>query len=429
MSYSRQSKEVWRSLMKVVSKTTVRICRARNLSRNFLEPNQGTSLFTYAISSLDVSKYHAIFYTGGHGTMWDFPNDSILNAAAQKLYANGGVLAAICHGSAGLLNLKNEKNEYLISGKVITGFSNEEEEACELTKVVPYLLEDELKKRGAKYQNKAKFTSLAVSDSRIITGQNPQSSIECARAVVKQLSKTYYGKDEPIVEVIIIVTNHTTLGTTGKKTGWYLPEVAHPYYHFVESGYKVTFASAKGGLAAVDANSVTSYATDEECAQFYGTKCDKDGNLDTVAISALNHKNYHAIVYTGGHGTMWDFPNDKFLQTAAEAIYNNGGIVGSICHGPAGILNLKDGKGVHLVKGKKVTGFSNAEEEEAKLTSIMPFLLEDELTKRGGVYSKAAKLWESHVVSDGRLITGQNPASGRKFGEEVIKAINTQVLK
>jgi len=244
--------------------------------------------------------------------------------------------------------------------------------------------------------------------------------------VVKQLTKKFYGKEHPIVEALIVVTNHTKLGNTDKKTGWYLSEVAQPYYKLHASAYKITFASPKGGLAPVDPNSVS--GADEVSTYFHTKVCDTEGRLDTVAVSALNLSKYHIIVFAGGHGTMWDFPKDQILQKAGETIYNNGGILASICHGVSALINMKTKDNKPLIAGKKLTGFSNKEEAELKLQSEMPFSLEDELIKNGAKFNKA-ECWKCNVVVDGNLITGQNGTSADLMGDEIIKAVNHHILK
>lgn len=145
---------------------------------------------------------------------------------------------------------------------------------------------------------------------------------------------------------------------------------------------------------------------------------------NTLAADSINPDDYDVIYYTGGHGVVWDFPDNKQLQKIAMAIYNHGGIVSSVCHGAAGILNLKTNDGQYLINSKNVTGFSNAEEKEVQLDKLVPYLTEDELVKRGANYSKAANNWESYAISDGRLITGQNPASGKAVAEKVIATLN-----
>jgi len=223
------------------------------------------------------------------------------------------------------------------------------------------------------------------------------------------------------VKVIIMVTNAGKLAS-GKPTGWYLPEVAHPYYIFLDSGCEVIFSSPKGGFAPVDQGSIKNYEKDEICTKFLKEKVDDKGNLDTYAISALNHKDYRAIFYGGGHGTMVDFKDDFVSCNASKAIYENGGVVSAVCHGPAGILNIKLSNGEYLIKGKMVTGFSNDEEIAAQMDKAVPYSLEHELKARGAKYV-IVQNFGCNAVVDGRVITGQNPASSSETAKAVVKAI------
>lgn len=144
---------------------------------------------------------------------------------------------------------------------------------------------------------------------------------------------------------------------------------------------------------------------------------------NTLAADSINPDDYNVIYFTGGHGVIWDFPDNEKLQSIAMSIYNQGGIVSSVCHGAAGILNLKTSDGKYLIDGKKVTGFSNSEEKEVQLDHLVPYLTEDELVKRRASYEKSANNWESFAVADGRLITGQNPASGKAVAQKVIETL------
>jgi len=218
------------------------------------------------------------------------------------------------------------------------------------------------------------------------------------------------------------VTNVSKMPDSNKATGWYLPEVAHPYYVFLENGFEVLLASPKGGFAAVDQNSVKSFEKDDLCVKFLKDKVDDKGNLDTYAISALNHKDYRAIFFSGGHGTMIDFKDDFVSANACKAIYEKGGVVAAVCHGPAALLNVKLSNGEYLVKGKMVTGFSNEEETEAQWDKAIPYSLEHELKSRGAKYV-SVKNFGSNAIVDGRLITGQNPASSTETAKEIVKAI------
>ncbi len=217
-------------------------------------------------------------------------------------------------------------------------------------------------------------------------------------------------------KVLIVVTSHALLGGTGQSTGYYLSEVTHPWAELKERGIDVDIASPKGGHAPLDAKSLK--LEDPINKRFWEDPAIRAKLENTKAISAVNPGDYSAIIFAGGHGTMWDFPEDKDIQRIAAAIYDGGGVVAAVCHGPAALVNVKLSNGRFLVAGRNVAAFSNAEEEAAGLTKVMPFLLESTLIERGARYSKAG-FWEKHVVVDRRLVTGQNPASAAGVGEAV----------
>ena len=220
--------------------------------------------------------------------------------------------------------------------------------------------------------------------------------------------------------ILVVVTNHDQLGTTGKKTGYYLPEVTHPYFKFIEAGYEVVFASPKGGLAPMDPNSKN--LKDPENKKFFEDKSLMERLENTFSLSKINANKFDAIVFAGGHGTMWDFNNSDDLNKVAAKIYEKGGVVAAVCHGPAALLNIKLSNGKYLIKDKAVTGFTNKEEDIAKLSFQMPFMLETELVNRGANFLSTDP-WHEKVVVDGRLITGQNPASASSLGVEVVKIL------
>jgi putative intracellular protease/amidase len=225
----------------------------------------------------------------------------------------------------------------------------------------------------------------------------------------------------PANKVVIVVTSHDRLGDTGKPTGYYLPEVSHPYYALREAGIEVDIASPRGGQAPMDENSRD--RTDPANARMLDTEADRAKLERTLPVAELNPADYRGILFAGGHGTMWDFRGNPDFQRVAGAIYDGGGVVAAVCHGPAALVDLKDGSGEYLVAGKQVTGFSNAEEDAAELTPVMPFLLESMLVERGGRYQKAAGLWQECVVTDGRLVTGQNPASAAGVGRALARLL------
>lgn len=219
-------------------------------------------------------------------------------------------------------------------------------------------------------------------------------------------------------KVVFILTSHEELGNTGEKTGFWIEEFAAPYYLLKDKGVEVTLASPKGGQPPIDPKS------NEPDFQTPATlRFNKDEELqnvmaNTTKLSDISEADYDAIFYPGGHGPLWDLAEDRHSIALIEAFYTNDKPVGAVCHAP---IVLKDAQvnGEPLVKNKKVTGFSNAEEEIMQLTSIVPFLVEDELKNKGGIYSKAGD-WQEYVIEDGNLITGQNPASSELVAEKLL---------
>lgn len=226
--------------------------------------------------------------------------------------------------------------------------------------------------------------------------------------------------------ILLVLTNHAKLGDSGKRTGFFLSEAAHPWEVFSKAGYAVTLASPVGGFAPLDPKSYD--LKDEANAAFWkkaGSGEEKNHTLgvrDTKAIGDLNPADFSAVFFAGGHGTMWDFREDKDLQRFTATIYEDGGAVGAVCHGPAALIDVKLTDGTPLVKGKKVAGFTNAEEEAVGLTKTVPYLLQSELETAGATLVPAENFQENAVL-DGRLATGQNPASARKTAELVVEAL------
>lgn len=224
------------------------------------------------------------------------------------------------------------------------------------------------------------------------------------------------------MSVLLIVTNHEQLGKTGKKTGYYLPEAAHPYYVFVKNGFKVVFASPNGGKSPCDEGSIKAFEKDEECVKFLNDKSIQDQLENTHKISELNPKDFVAAVFVGGHGPVFDIPEHKPTQDFVSAVYENSGVVGAICHGPACLVNIKLSNGEYLVKDKTVCGFTNKEEDLVQLTNEMPFLLETKLIERGAKF-EGAEPWQCNVKVSERLVTGQNPASAGPSAEATVKLL------
>ncbi len=224
------------------------------------------------------------------------------------------------------------------------------------------------------------------------------------------------------MKILIVLTSHSELGNTGKKTGFWIEEFAAPYYVFREAGASIVLASPKGGQPPIDPKS------DEPSSQTPATiRFKADGDLQTLLahtkkITEVSADNFDAIFYPGGHGPLWDLTTDKDSIKLIEDFWKSKKPVAAVCHAPSALLNVMDENGEPLVKGKKVTGFTNTEEEGVKLTDVVPFLLEDELKNKGSLYSKSDD-FVSYVVKDGLLITGQNPASSEEVAQELIKLL------
>jgi putative intracellular protease/amidase len=213
-----------------------------------------------------------------------------------------------------------------------------------------------------------------------------------------------------MMKVLIVITSHDQLGDTGRKTGFWLEELAAPYYVFKDARAEIALASPKGGRPPLDPKS-----NDPEFRTELTMRFEKDGaaegQLDrTMRLDSVQQQDFDTVFYPGGHGPMWDLANDERSARLIESFLAAGKPVATVCHATAALRLVKTPQGRPLVEGKEVTGFTNGEEEAVGLTKVVPFLVEDEMLKRGAVFSKKAN-WAVHVVDDGLLVTGQNPAS------------------
>jgi putative intracellular protease/amidase len=212
------------------------------------------------------------------------------------------------------------------------------------------------------------------------------------------------------MRILMVLTSHDQLGNTGRKTGFWLEEVAAPYYVFKDAGTEITFASPKGGRPPLDPKSnEPEFRTD--LTRRFEKDAAAEAQLDkTVRLESVGQEDFDTVFYPGGHGPMWDLADDKHSIKLIESFLAAGKPIGIVCHSTGALRHVKAPDGKFLVQTKEVTGFTNGEEEAVGLTKIVPFLVEDEMLKLGAVFSKKAN-WEAHVVTDGLLITGQNPHS------------------
>ncbi|WP_168389933.1 type 1 glutamine amidotransferase domain-containing protein [Acinetobacter indicus] len=222
------------------------------------------------------------------------------------------------------------------------------------------------------------------------------------------------------MKILIVLTSHDRLGDTGKQTGFWLEELAAPYYAFVDAGAEVTLASPKGGQPPLDPKSNEPDAQTKATERFKADTAAMQDLAQTRKLSEVSIADFDAVFYPGGHGPLWDLAEDPDSISLIEQTLQANKPVALVCHAPGVLRHVKAQDGQPLVKGKTVTGFSNAEEDAVGLTNVVPFLVEDMLKEHGGQYSKAED-WQVHVQQDGLLITGQNPASSEATAEALLK--------
>jgi len=208
------------------------------------------------------------------------------------------------------------------------------------------------------------------------------------------------------MEILMVLTSHDQLGNTGRKTGFWLEEFSAPYFVFRDAGVELTLASPKGGQPPIDPKSDLPENQTASMTRFKQDEVAKKALSQTARLADMRAENFDTVFYSGGHGPLWDLAESPISIALLESFYNSGKPIALVCHSP-GVLHRVTYQGEPLVKGKRVTGFSNSEEEEVQLTNVVPFLVEDELKRLGGLYEKASN-WQSFVVVDGHLITGQN---------------------
>ncbi len=236
--------------------------------------------------------------------------------------------------------------------------------------------------------------------------------------VAKAVKHVIEEKRKKDKKILFVVSSHGELGHTGERTGYYLSEVAHPWKVLTCAGYEIDFVSPRGGMPPVDGFQLL----DPVNRKFWNSQKYQKKLIDSLSPEEVNPDEYSAIFYAGGHGAMWDFPPNTVLADIARRIYEAGGVVAAVCHGPAGLLNVKLSDGKHLIEGKKVSGFTNEEEELVKRTAVVPFLLEDELKNRCALYEKGIPM-VPYVVVDSRIVTGQNPLSAKRVGKKILEEL------
>ncbi len=225
------------------------------------------------------------------------------------------------------------------------------------------------------------------------------------------------------MKILMVLTSHDKLGNTGKKTGFWLEEFAAPYYTFKDASVTITLASPLGGQPPLDPKSDTPDSQTEDTQRFKADPTVQAALAHTLKLSEVAANDFDAVFYPGGHGPLWDLVEDPASIDLIEFMLAAGKPVALVCHAPGVLRHVKGLDGSPIVRGKAVTGFTNTEEQAAGLTEIVPFLVEDMLVQNGGHYSKVAD-WQPHVVKDGLLITGQNPASSAPAAKELLEQLS-----
>lgn len=226
-------------------------------------------------------------------------------------------------------------------------------------------------------------------------------------------------------KVLVVLPSHDQLGNTGQKTGFWLEEFTDPYYKFIDSGYEVTIASPQGGKPPVDPKSIQKENQSESTQRFEKDKSAQAKLENTLVLSQVSASDYDTLFLPGGHGPMWDLSSDENMKKIVEDFYSDKKIVSAVCHGPAGLLQATDRNGNSILKGKKITGFTNNEESAVGLTKAVPFSLENRMKELGGKFEKGQD-FKPFVISDGQLITGQNPKSALPAAEKVIEILGKE---
>lgn len=224
------------------------------------------------------------------------------------------------------------------------------------------------------------------------------------------------------MNILMILTSHDKLGDTGKKTGFWLEEFAAPYYVFVDAGAQITLASPAGGQPPLDPQSDAPDAQTEATKRFNNDDAAKKALGNTVRLAEVDVDSFDAVFYPGGHGPLWDLAENAHSQRIIETFVAGNRPLAAVCHAPAIFRHTKDANGKSLVSGRRITSFANTEEEAVGLTGVVPFLVEDMLKANGGVYEKGPD-WDSYVVVDGKLVTGQNPASSEAAARQLLQLL------
>ncbi|CAM1333156.1 type 1 glutamine amidotransferase domain-containing protein [Tenacibaculum aestuariivivum] len=255
----------------------------------------------------------------------------------------------------------------------------------------------------------------------MITASSCKDAKKTASSKIASEEKITVKKSKKM-NILFVLTSHDKLGNTDKKTGFWVEEFANPYYALLDKGATITIATPKGGAAPIDPSSDSPDAATQDTERFNKDDAAKAKIANTKVLANINVNDFDAVFYPGGHGPLWDLATDKTSIALIEEFNNQKKPIAFVCHAPAALKEVKNADGSFLVNGKKVTGFTNTEEAAVGLTDVVPFLVEDMLTKNGGIYSKKED-WNAYAIQDGNLITGQNPASSELVAAKLLESL------
>jgi putative intracellular protease/amidase len=266
-----------------------------------------------------------------------------------------------------------------------------------------------------------KFTKNIALTFTIITASSCKDAKKESTSKKVLEVKTTIKKDKKM-NILFVLTSHDKLGDTGKKTGFWVEEFANPYYTLLDTGATITIATPKGGAAPIDPSSDAPDAATAATDRYNKDEATKSLIANTKVLADMNPDDFDAVFYPGGHGPLWDLTNDKVSVALIEKFDRQEKPIAFVCHAPAVLKDVKNADGTPLVKGKKVTGFTNKEEAAVGLTEVVPLLLEDMLIENGALYSNGED-WAPYAVQDGNLITGQNPASSELVADKLLASL------
>jgi len=378
-----------------------------------------------ALAKINMADYEAVVIPGGHGPVEDLYKDKDMGRELFDAEKDNKIIGAVCHGQAALLSAVDQKGNWLFKDVTLTSFSDEEEIEFGTASNAPWLLASRLRQCGANYKRGEKnWGAYVVRDGNIISGQNPASSIPMAESIIAALSK------KKVCIVLSAASEWTRADGSKYPSGYWTEEFVDVHEKFVAAGFEVHIATPGGKKPTADPHSLDPKFAGKRVDEFKQYLQDLSGQLSKpLVLGKINMADYEAVVIPGGHGPVEDLYKDKDMGLVLFAAEKQNKIIGTVCHGQAALLSAVDEKGNWLFKGTTLTSFSDEEEIEFGTASNAPWLLASRLRQCGANYKRGEKNWSAFVVTDGNVISGQNPASSIPMAEAIIAELNKHMLQ